>query len=151
MISISFQGLAYIVLVLSLLYTMITDCRYRTISNQTIVVITIAECFLIKQHFDAISLAVAVIVLLLGIIIFSLGICGAGDIKLLFVLIPMIHHQWLLLCFTLMFALGGILGIGLWLGDKIWPQFKLSENGVPYAVPICISFGFGLFLTAITH
>ncbi|WPC76457.1 hypothetical protein R8Z52_18175 [Vibrio porteresiae DSM 19223] len=82
---------------------------------------------------------------------FSAGLCGAGDIKLLFVLIPIIDHQWLLLCFMLMFALGGILGIGLWLGDKIWPQCKLKTKGVPYAVPICISFGFGLFLTAITH
>lgn len=145
------EGLIYIVLVLSLLYVIITDCRYRTISNQTIVVIAIVECFLVKQHFDLISLVVAVITLVLGIIIFSLGICGAGDIKLLFVLIPIIDHQWLLLCFTLMFALGGILGVGLWLGDKMWPQFKLSEKGVPYAVPICISFGFGLFLTAITH
>lgn len=145
------EGLIYILLVLNLLYVIITDCRYRTISNKMIFIIAIVECFLVKQHFDAISLAVAVITLVLGIIIFSIGICGAGDIKLLFVLIPIIHHQWLLLCFTLMFALGGILGIGLWLGDKIWPQFKLSEKGVPYAVPICISFGFGLFLTAITH
>ena len=145
------QGLIYYVLVLSLLYIIITDCRCRTISNKMIFIIAIVECFLVKQHFDAISLVVAVITLVLGIIIFSLGICGAGDIKLLFVLIPIIHHQWLLLCFTLMFALGGILGLGLWLGDKIWPQLKLCEKGVPYAVPICISFGFGLFLTAITH
>ncbi|WP_342608978.1 prepilin peptidase [Vibrio tritonius] len=145
------QGLIYYVLVLSLTYIIITDCRHRIVGNNMIFFIIIIDCFLVKQYFDAISLAVAVITLVLGIIIFSLGICGAGDIKLLFVLIPIIDHQWLLLCFTLMFALGGILGVGLWLGDKFWPQFKLSEKGVPYAIPICISFGFGLFLTAITH
>lgn len=151
MISIHYQGLIYFILVLSLVYVVISDCRQRIVSNKVIFFLAFIECFLIKQHFDAISLVIAIAVLVLGIIIFSLGICGAGDIKLLFVLIPIIDHQWLLLCFTLMFALGGTLGIGLWLGNKIWPQFKLSEKGVPYAVPICISFGFGLFLTAITH
>lgn len=145
------EGLIYIILVLNLLYIVAFDCWQRTISNKAIFLLAVIACFLIKQHFYPISLAIALAVLVLGIIIFSLGICGAGDIKLLFVLIPMIHHQWLLLCFTSMFALGGVLGIGLWLGDKIWPQCKLSTKGVPYAVPICISFGFGLFLTAITH
>ena len=145
------EGLIYCILVLNLLYIVISDFLNRIISNKAIFLLAIIECFLINRHFDTISLAIALAVLVLGIIIFSLGICGAGDIKLLFVLIPMIHHQWLILCFTLMFALGGIIGIGLWLGDKIWPQCKLSAKGVPYAVPICISFGFGLFLTAITH
>lgn len=145
------EGLIYTILVLNLLYIVVSDCWRRIISNKAIILLAVIACFLINQHFYPISLAIAVTVLAVGFIIFSTGICGAGDIKLLFVLIPMIHDQWLLLCFTIMFVLGGVLGICLWLGDKIWPQFKLSEKGVPYAVPICISFGFGLFLTAITH
>lgn len=145
------EGLIYLILVLNLLYIVISDCLHRIISNKAIVFLAAIACLLIKQHFDVISFTVALAVLVIGVIMFSAGLCGAGDIKLLFVLIPIIDHQWLLLCFTLMFALGGFLGICLWLGDKIWPQCKLSAKGVPYAVPICISFGFGLFLTAITH
>lgn len=70
-----------------------------------------------------------------------LNIIGLGDVKLLMVLmffLPATLYQNFIMCFLL---LGGILAVfQLIILNKLFHKIKLSINGVPYGIPIILSY-----------
>ena len=142
-----FVGLAYIVLALILVRVVYTDIRYRVIGNADVLAI-LASIFVVHYYnLSGLPFKTAGLILLIGGIIWHVGICGAGDIKLLAALSLGVDQQWFLLCFVSMLLLGGVMGISQWCIERWSQRQSLSSKGVPYAIPIVVSFGFGLFLT----
>lgn len=144
------SGLACALLTLTLVRIVYTDVRYRTIGN--IEVLAVSVCILIVHYHDVSHLPFknAGLVLLIGGVIWHYGICGAGDIKLLAALSLGVGQQWFLLCLVSMLLLGGLLGISVWGLERLSQHKPLPSNGVPYAIPIVLSFGFGIYLTLLS-
>lgn len=114
-----------------------TDIRYRTISNQFILVtmgLMLLNALWGTNQFNYIA---AIIFLLIGIVIFYLNIIGAGDIKLISVLILSIPINKVIDFLTLI-ALCGIPLILLVIIYKF--VFKKKCITLPYGVAISLAY-----------
>lgn len=123
-----------------------TDIRYRTISNQFILVtmgLMLLNALWGTNQFDYIA---AIIFLLIGIVIFYLNVIGAGDIKLISVLILSIPINKVIDFLTLI----ALCGIPLILVAIIYKSvFKKNCITLPYGV--AISLGYMLSFKAICY
>lgn len=123
-----------------------TDIRYRTISNQFILVtlgLMLLNALWGTNQFDYIA---GIIFLLIGIVIFYLNVIGAGDIKLISVLILSIPINKVIDFLTLI----ALCGIPLILVAIIYKSvFKKNCITLPYGV--AISLGYMLSFKAICY
>ncbi|MZI96070.1 hypothetical protein F9817_23075 [Vibrio sp. CAIM 722] len=148
--NIHWQGLLVLILALVLMKLLVTDVLYRRISNLDVIIILITILILRLNEIDYRVTTQFLLVLGLGFLVVSFGICGAGDIKLLSVLSLAIHPNWFILVVVLMLWLGGILAGSIWLFYKFRYPNQRYTGGVPYAIPIVISCSFGMWLTMIS-
>jgi len=78
-------------------------------------------------------------ILLVGFSLFALGICGAGDVKLMTALSSVIYPSYWWPTLLLIAVIGGFLALGYlfysWLKSK---EESIHKNGLPYGVAIAI-------------
>ncbi len=82
------------------------------------------------------------IIFITGFVLFSFNIIAAGDIKLAAAFSIAVNPKYQLLVITIILLFGGIIA----LGQLAWKKCKTNEkiDGVPYGVPICIGYLFGI-------
>lgn len=115
------------------------DCRYRRVSNQSVLLMGIlVVCLRISMNQPPQGLQ-AFGVLFLGGVLFKLNVLAAGDSKLFSILSLAIDPSLMMLTLTTICALGGGLAIGLWGIAKVTGDPNWTQRGVPYAVPICLA------------
>ncbi len=121
---------------LLLLYLSYTDITQRTLANRFVFIVAPLAMALSFCAYGQIFYLGAILCLVLGFGLFSLGVIGAGDVKLLTALmfaVPRETEIWFLF-FTSCFGLGLIL-IG-------WVFFRqnIKQQGLPYGVAISLGF-----------
>ncbi len=127
----------------------ITDVRSRKISNKICILILLC-CLFISLENESIKLQFiqAVLVVVFGLTLFSLGVVGAGDVKLLSCYSLIISPKYWLLTLMLIGFIGGICAITILVKNLL---FSRQENfGVPYGIPIVISSLFFIHLTIVS-
>lgn len=130
------------IVVLLLIILSISDIRKRIISNNIVLLLLVAILPLAYMLHQQIFIMPALITLIVGFLLFVLNIIGAGDIKLLTVLMlatPM-EQAFSLLFFT---ALSGLVLIII--GWLFFHQ-SIRRNGLPYGVAISSGFLINLLL-----
>ena len=130
--------------ILLLVTLSVTDIRSRIISNQVVLLLffTIIPLSLLK--YQTIFVIPALCALAIGFLIFSLGAMGAGDIKLISVLMLTIPHNEIIYFFFFTAFLGLLLIIIGWL----FFRKSIKENGLPYGVAISLGFMTNLALSS---
>lgn len=118
-----------------------TDIFFRTISNIQILCI-MALCGL-SYFFGALELNVwmPILALFVGVFIWRFGVLGAGDVKLLCILLIIIPYEIIVSFLFLTSIIGAVIGVLIY----IFAKFIDIEKSVPYGVAIMSSFLF-LFL-----
>ncbi|WP_159439095.1 prepilin peptidase [Vibrio palustris] len=132
---------------LILIKVLYTDIRYREIRNIDVLLILLSILMVRYAHISHLPYKITLLVLFIGIVLWHCGFCGAGDIKLITVLTLGVDEQWFLLCLVSTLLLGGVLAIALCLWGRLSSNGAPYTKGVPYGVPIVVSFGFGIVLT----
>ena len=130
--------------ILLLVTLSVTDIRSRVISNQVVLLLffTIIPLSLLK--YQTIFVIPALCALAIGFLIFSLGAMGAGDIKLISVLMLTIPHNEIIYFFFFTAFFGLLLIIVGWL----FFRKSIKENGLPYGVAISLGFMTNLALSS---
>ena len=130
--------------ILLLVTLSVTDIRSRIISNQVVLLLffTIIPLSLLK--YQTIFVIPALCALAIGFLIFSLGAMGAGDIKLISVLMLTIPHNEIIYFFFFTAFFGLLLIILGWL----FFRKSIKENGLPYGVAISLGFMTNLALSS---
>jgi Flp pilus assembly protein, protease CpaA len=130
--------------ILLLVTLSVTDIRSRVISNQVVLLLffTIIPLSLLK--YQTIFVIPALCALAIGFLIFSLGAMGAGDIKLISVLMLTIPHNEIIYFFFFTAFFGLLLIIIGWL----FFRKSIKENGLPYGVAISLGFMTNLALSS---
>ena len=130
--------------ILLLVTLSVTDIRSRIISNQVVLLLffTIIPLSLLK--YQTIFVIPALCALAIGFLLFSLGAMGAGDIKLISVLMLTIPHNEIIYFFFFTAFFGLLLIIIGWL----FFRKSIKENGLPYGVAISLGFMTNLALSS---
>ncbi|MCA2015164.1 prepilin peptidase [Vibrio tritonius] len=144
------QGLCLAVLVLVFFKIIVSDIRYRLIKNYDVIIVLILVLLLRRNDMETAIVMQAVYVLIGGFIIVSLGICGAGDIKLFAVIALGIDPAWFMLTLNLMLWLGGALAVVMWLRNRLRHPDRRKLVTIPYAIPIVVSSSVGIGLSMLT-
>lgn len=129
-------NLLVITIALLLVTLSITDIRSRIISNRIVLLLLITIIPLSLLKYQTIFLIPALCALAIGFLIFTLGIMGAGDIKLISVLMLAIPNNEIISFFFFTAFAGLLLVVVGWL----FFRESIKKNGLPYGV--AISFGF---------
>ncbi|EFB5188742.1 prepilin peptidase [Escherichia albertii] len=122
---------------LALLYCCYTDILRREITNWCVIFIFCCSLLSGVVNND-INIFLPLVVLFLGFICFSLGVIGAGDIKLLFALLVSLPENRWLDFFIFMGMIGGPLAICITIIINKIKKMKLE--GIPFGVAICIGY-----------
>ena len=119
------------------------DYKHRVISNKSVLLLLglLLSTAVIRD--SQLYFAQALLVLLLGIVLWKFGVFGAGDIKLASTFALLIDPNYLMLTFVIMFLLGGIEALLYILIRKLKP-ISIVHDGLPFAIPIVISGVFGI-------
>lgn len=144
------QGLYLVVLVLVFFKIIVSDIRYRLIKNYDVLIVLILVLLIRRNDMETAILMQSAYVLVTGFIIVSLGICGAGDVKLFAVIALGIDPTWFLLTLNLMLWLGGALAVVMWLRNRLKQPERRTVVTIPYAVPIVVSSSVGIGLSMLT-
>ena len=122
----------------------VTDSRSRIISNQIVLLLLLIIVPLSLLKYQTIFVIPALCALAIGFIIFYLGAMGAGDIKLISVLMLVIPHNEIIYFFFFTAFFGLLLIIVGWL----FFRKSIKENGLPYGVAISLGFMTNLALSS---
>ncbi|WP_051563710.1 A24 family peptidase [Enterovibrio calviensis] len=127
----------------------ISDIKERKISNRLNLVVLVC-CLLIAYEYENIELHIlrSTLVLAVGLVIFSLGIIGAGDVKLLSIYALIIDDQYWALSLATVGFIGGITALIILIKSIIVKSD--TEKGVPYGIPIVVSSLFFIHLSALS-
>jgi prepilin peptidase CpaA len=126
-----------------------SDISVRIIRNAEVIVVFMVSGGLAVLVGNGAGLLHGMWSLLIGFVLFRLGVCGAGDVKLLTALSLAIGSQWWLPCLILMLFLGGIAAFILLLASFVLNKPMLRQAGVPYGVPISVAGWLAVTLTQI--
>lgn len=137
-------NLLVITIALLLITLSITDIRSRIISNRIVFLLLITIIPLSLLKYQTIFLIPALSTFAIGFMIFTLGIMGAGDIKLISVLMLAIPHNEIIYFFFFTAFFGLLLIIVGWL----FFRKSIKENGLPYGVAISLGFMTNLALSS---
>ena len=129
-------NLLVITIALLLVTLSITDIRSRIISNRIVLLLLITIIPLSLLKYQTIFLIPSLCALAIGFLIFTLAIMGAGDIKLISVLMLAIPNNEIISFFFFTAFAGLLLVVVGWL----FFRESIKQNGLPYGV--AISFGF---------
>ncbi|MCB5310857.1 A24 family peptidase [Yersinia massiliensis] len=134
--------LLIIILVIQLLVICYSDICFRTISNRLIITIAMTTLLLSFTQHNTVSIVIPLIALLTGYTLFHFKLIGAGDVKLITVLLLALTTEQSL-NFILYTAIMG--GVVMMIGMLI-NRADIQRRGVPYAVAISIGFLLSLYL-----
>lgn len=118
------------------LWIIYTDVFYRLIQNiQVVVVVLLASASVFCYELE-LNLWGSFWVLIVGIVLWSFRIVGAGDIKLLATLSLCMPDNSMFYFLFLMSIIGSVLAFFIW----TYSMLRNKRISVPYGVAICVSF-----------
>ncbi len=121
----------------------ISDVRSRIISNRTILLLLVVIIPLSLLKYQTVFIVPALCTLTIGFLLFMLNIIGAGDVKLITVLMLMVPNDEIFpFFFFTTFA-----GLGLIIIGWLFFRKSIKENGLPYGVAISLGFITNLVLS----
>ncbi|MGP1519605.1 MAG: A24 family peptidase [Haemophilus parainfluenzae] len=121
----------------------ISDIRSRIISNRTILLLLVVIIPLSLLKYQTVFIFPALCALTVGFLLFMLNVIGAGDVKLITVLMLMIPNDEIFpFFFFTTFA-----GLGLIIIGWLFFRKSIKENGLPYGVAISLGFITNLVLS----
>ncbi|MGP1627380.1 MAG: A24 family peptidase [Aggregatibacter segnis] len=128
---------------LLLLRLSISDIRSRIISNRIVLLLLIVAIPLSLLKYQTVFIVPALCTLTIGFLLFMLNIIGAGDVKLITVLMLMVPNDEIFpFFFFTTFA-----GLGLIIIGWLFFRKSIKENGLPYGVAISLGFITNLVLS----
>lgn len=132
----------YSIVVLLLMTLSWTDIQNRIISNRIILILGLVIVPLAWLQHQQIFIIPALVALFIGFLLFSLRVIGAGDVKLIAVLMLIIPNNQLFSFFFFTTFSGLLVIIIGW----IFFRKSIRENGLPYGVAISLGFLINLVL-----
>ena len=132
----------HIVLICLLLRLCYTDVRDRVISNRVVALLFFIVVPLSLLQYQSIFFVPALVV---GFVLFMLHVMGAGDIKLIAVLMLMIPYEQIIFFFFFTAIAGLLLIIIGWL----FYRKSIKARGLPYGVAISLGFLTNLALSSV--
>ena len=138
--------LLYLVLILLLIRLSWTDIKGRIISNKIILYLFLVIVPLAWIQYGNIFVIPALIALFIGFLLFSLKIIGAGDIKLIAVLMLAIPSDQVFSFFFFTTFSGLLVIIIGW----IFFRKSIRQDGLPYGVAISLGFLINLVLFSLS-
>ena len=126
----------YSIIILLLMRLSWTDIRERIISNKIALSLLFFILPLSWLRYEQIFIIPSIIALIIGFIIFSLKAIGAGDVKLITVLLLSLPGDQILSFFLFTTLYGLLLIIIGWLFFKE----SIKNHGLPYGVAISLGF-----------
>ena len=138
--------LLYLILILLLIRLSWTDIKARIISNKIILNLFLVIVPLAWVQYENVFFIPALIALFIGFLLFSLKVIGAGDIKLIAVLMLAIPSDQIF-SFFFFTTFSGLLVIIIG-----WVFFRESirQDGLPYGVAISLCFLINLVLFSLS-
>lgn len=124
------------IMVCLLLVVCWTDLRYRLISNRVIMALLLVIIPFSYLMYGTLSWFPAVLCLVIGFVLFLLNVIGAGDVKLLAVLMLAVPSSFAIF-FLFLTACSGLLIIII--GWLFYRQ-TIREKGLPYGIAISTGF-----------
>ncbi|UKH14094.1 A24 family peptidase [Actinobacillus pleuropneumoniae] len=124
------------IMVCLLLVVCWTDLRYRLISNRVIMALLLVIIPFSYLMYGTLSWLPAVLCLVIGFVLFLLNVIGAGDVKLLAVLMLAIPSSFAIFFLFLTACAGLLLIIIGWL----FYRKTIREKGLPYGIAISTGF-----------
>ncbi|WP_427834261.1 A24 family peptidase [Actinobacillus pleuropneumoniae] len=124
------------IMVCLLLVVCWTDLRYRLISNRVIMALLLVIIPFSYLTYGTLSWLPAVFCLVIGFVLFLLNVIGAGDVKLLAVLMLAVPSSFAIF-FLFLTACSGLLIIII--GWLFYRQ-TIREKGLPYGIAISTGF-----------
>lgn len=115
------------------MHVIYTDIRFRIIENYTVFLAFILVFITAYELNIQINFFISLISLIIGFLLFSLNLIGAGDVKFFSVLMLIIPKEYEILFIFLMSFIGGILAL-------IMIILRKKDRGVAYGVAISIAF-----------
>ena len=135
----------HIVLLFLLLRLCYTDVHNRIISNRVVMALLFVVVPLSLLRYQSIFFIPALCTLFIGFVLFILHIIGAGDIKLISVLMLMIPYEQIIFFFFFTAIAGLFLIIIGWL----FYRKSIKARGLPYGVAISLGFLTNLALSSV--
>lgn len=135
----------HIVLLFLLLRLCYTDVHNRVISNRVVMALLFVVVPLSLLKYQSIFFIPALCTLFIGFVLFILHIIGAGDIKLISVLMLMIPYEQIIFFFFFTAFAGLLLIIIGWL----FYRKSIKARGLPYGVAISLGFLTNLALSSV--
>jgi len=135
----------HIVLLFLLLRLCYTDVYNRIISNRVVMALLFVVVPLSLLKYQSIFFIPALCTLFIGFVLFILHIIGAGDIKLISVLMLMIPYEQIIFFFFFTAIAGLLLIIIGWL----FYRKSIKARGLPYGVAISLGFLTNLALSSV--
>lgn len=124
------------IIVCLLLFICWTDLRYRLISNRIIIALLLVIIPFSYLMYGTLFWLPAILCLAIGFVLFLLNIIGAGDVKLLSVLMLAVPSQFAVFFLFLTACVGLLLIIIGWL----FYRQAIREKGLPYGIAISAGF-----------
>ncbi|SUC09621.1 Flp pilus assembly protein, protease CpaA [Pasteurella canis] len=137
-------GLQSIIILLLIILSW-TDIRSRIISNKIVFILLVVVLPLAWLKHGEINIIPALLVLVIGFILFSFRIIGAGDIKLISVLMLALPNEQIIYFFFFT-AFSGLILIIVGL---LFFRNSIRKQGLPYGVAIASGFIINLLLFSI--
>ncbi len=133
------------IVILLLLRLSYADIRDRIIDNNVILALLVIILPISFLKYQTIFILPAVFALMIGFLLFTLRVIGAGDVKLVSVLMLMIPLDELIYFFFFTAFAGLLLIVVGWL----FYRKSIRERGLPYGVAISLGFLTNLALSSV--
>ncbi|MGC6378319.1 A24 family peptidase [Bisgaard Taxon 45] len=132
----------YCVTIILLIILSWTDIRSRIISNRIVFLLLLVILPLAWLQHKQIFFLPALLTLVIGFLLFIFGVMGAGDIKLMSVLMLTVPHSQIIY-FFLFTAFSGLFLIII---GFLFFRNSIKQHGLPYGVAISCGFLTNIFL-----
>ncbi|MBT0032650.1 prepilin peptidase [Vibrio alginolyticus] len=138
-----------IINILLLTFCIYSDFFKRTILNSIVLIlaVTILLGWFSQPNWHIWPYTVAIV--LGGLLLFQLGVLGAGDTKLLAVISLGIDPSYMPLTLVGIVMVGGVMALGYLLYGLLTDLAKVRQRGIPYGVPICLVGGLAIVVSAL--
>lgn len=132
-----------------LLLIAIDDIKSRFIDNRAVVVLGVLVLlgWFTQPNWHIWPYTLAIV--LGGLLLFQLGVLGAGDTKLLAVISLGIDPAYMPLTLVGIAMVGGVMALGYLLYGLMTDLTKVRQRGIPYGVPICLVGGLAIVVSAL--
>ncbi|MFU0885707.1 prepilin peptidase [Kluyvera sichuanensis] len=137
-----FRHFLLLIIFILLLYSCITDILYRQIKNRCVLVVLVSSLGLamLSGH---INIMIPIIILIVGFLLATTGMIGAGDIKLIVALVFSIPQNLLTGFFFSVCCLGAPVSLMAFMLFNL--LLKKKHKTVPFGVAISIGYIFTIW------